>query len=177
MSMSKLNYNGKSGQLRRTSFEVISSDDSSPLAMTRPVVSDLRTSTRLMYFIDTSFNDRHYHKTSRSTESNAALWSRNTTIVGRRKVCLFSTISWGVDIWSIHLRSCLKPARCSQTGFSRALVELWTINEVNILYTILVELTPLWLSPKLILFQWNELKYEKIWAVIYAKNLHLWRDH
>lgn len=82
--------------------------------LTRLVVFESRACTVLTLFFGIPFNDRHCHRPSRSTKSNAALRSRNLTMVGRRKLCLCFRTFQRVNISSIHLRLSLK-----STCFSR----------------------------------------------------------
>lgn len=96
----------------------------------------------LMYFFGTRFSGRHYQRTSWSTDSNAAFRSRYRTKVGRWEECLCSRICRIVNIQSMNIRLCLKPAWFSCVCYSRDLVRRRSIIEVNIYDAILVEVIP-----------------------------------
>ena len=80
------------------------------------------------------------------TESNAALRSKKTAMVGRQNMFLCSKYWRKVKIWTIQPRPGLNPACCSRIWFSLAAVRLCRIIKVSSLVMTGVRMIPLWFS-------------------------------
>ena len=133
-SITKLNRNGERGHPWRTPLLVV------------VVVWEYNTFIMLIYLEKTPCLNIRSKSVFRLSESNAALRSKKTAMVGWQNMALCSRYWRKVKVWSIKPRPGLNPVCCSRIWFSLAGVSLYRITKASSLVMTGVRLIPLWFS-------------------------------